>query len=206
MVFKKALIPAIKKTKGVIMSYDLMENNKVYLRGTITKEPEFSHEVFGEGFYELEMAVQRLSDHNDMIPITLSERLLDPKVFAVGNEVTVSGQFRSYNKVVDDKSRLMLTVFVREVLENDFVNLNHDAILPFRNLVLIAVKQYCFNRLVLRADKFYSTAGAELSRIKEIVDKWDDLEQNYEEQLMEFNGAAVTLDPESTYSLIYDAV
>ena len=102
------------------MSYDLMENNKVYLRGTITKEPEFSHEVFGEGFYELEMAVQRLSDHNDIIPITLSERLLDPKVFAVGNEVTISGQFRSYNKMVDEKSRLMLTVFVREVLENDY--------------------------------------------------------------------------------------
>lgn len=120
MVFKKALIPATKKTKGVIMSYDLMENNKVYLRGTITKEPEFSHEVFGEGFYELEMAVQRLSDHNDIIPITLSERLLDPKVFAVGNEVTISGQFRSYNKMVDEKSRLMLTVFVREVLENDY--------------------------------------------------------------------------------------
>lgn len=101
------------------MSYETLSNNKVYLRGTIIKGPEFSHEVFGEGFYELALSVQRLSDHCDVIPITVSERILDNDAFAVGNEVAIRGQFRSYNKLVDEKSKLMLTVFVREIIEND---------------------------------------------------------------------------------------
>lgn len=96
-----------------------MANNKVYLRGKVIKEPEFSHEVYGEGFYEMDLAVQRLSDHNDIIPVTVSERLLNENDFSLGTEISLKGQFRSYNKMVDDKSRLMLTVFVRELVEND---------------------------------------------------------------------------------------
>lgn len=101
------------------MSYELMANNKVYLRGKIVREPEFSHEVYGEGFYEMDLAVQRLSDHNDIIPVTVSERLLNDNDFSLGTELSLKGQFRSYNKMVDEKSRLMLTVFLRELVEND---------------------------------------------------------------------------------------
>ena len=101
------------------MSYELMANNKVYLRGKVIREPEFSHEVYGEGFYEMDLAVQRLSDHNDIVPVTVSERLLNENDFSLGTEISLKGQFRSYNKMVDDKSRLMLTVFVRELVEND---------------------------------------------------------------------------------------
>ena len=101
------------------MNYEMMENNKVFLMGTVASQATFSHEVFGEGFYELYLSVKRLSDHNDIIPITISERLLGKDDFAIGKEVAVRGQFRSYNKLVDDKSKLMLTVFVRELAEVD---------------------------------------------------------------------------------------
>lgn len=99
------------------MNYDLMNNNKVYLCGEVISEPVFSHEIYGEGFYELKLSVSRLSEHRDIIPITISERLLTEKDFSIGSKVAVKGQFRSYNKIFENKSKLMLTVFVREVVE-----------------------------------------------------------------------------------------
>ena len=107
------------------MNYELMENNKVFLMGKVVSAPEFSHEVFGEGFYELYLSVKRLSDHNDIIPITISERLLNDKDFNIGNTIAIKGQFRSYNKLVDDKSKLMLTVFARDIMPfDDTINPN----------------------------------------------------------------------------------
>ena len=93
--------------------------NKVFLTGEILSKPVYSHEMFGEGFFETTIAVKRLSDQVDVLPITISERLIAEKDIKVGDNVTLYGQFRSYNKIVDGKSRLMLTVFVREVLDYD---------------------------------------------------------------------------------------
>lgn len=101
------------------MNYEMMNNNKVFLLGKIETEPVFSHETFGEAFYEMLMRVPRLSEHNDLIPITVSEKLLLNNKFAVGNEVAIKGQFRSYNKLVDGSSKLVLTVFVREIIDVD---------------------------------------------------------------------------------------
>lgn len=98
------------------MNYEQMSNNKLMLTGTILDVPIFSHEVFGEGFYETKMQVKRLSEQVDILPITISERLIVEHDIKVGDTISVSGQFRSYNKMVDEKSRLMLTVFVREIL------------------------------------------------------------------------------------------
>ena len=92
----------------------LMNNNVVYLTGITVEEPTYSHQVFGEGFYETKIEVERLSGLKDVIPVTVSERLLEEGSFRKGGSVAVSGQFRSYNKIIDGKSRLMLTVFVRE--------------------------------------------------------------------------------------------
>ncbi|MFA5449362.1 MAG: single-stranded DNA-binding protein [Clostridia bacterium] len=97
----------------------LMNNNLVTLSGTITEEPRYSHQVFGEGFYESELKVSRLSEQSDYIPITVSDRLLQSASFSPGSAVSVTGQFRSYNKLLDGRSKLMLTVFVREVIEED---------------------------------------------------------------------------------------
>ena len=101
-----------------------LQNNSVTLSGTVVGEPTFSHEVYGEKFYEVTLSVKRLSGMEDFLPISISEHLLSDK-FRNSNNVSVSGQFRSYNKTVEDKSKLMLTVFVRDVNEyDDTVNPN----------------------------------------------------------------------------------
>lgn len=101
------------------MKYDFLNNNKVYLCGDIVSDPVFSHEIYGEGFYELKLSIPRLSDYKDIIPITISERLLHNKKIKIGNKIAVKGQFRSYNKVFEDKLKLVLSVFVRELVEPD---------------------------------------------------------------------------------------
>ena len=101
------------------MSYEQMQNNKVRLTGRIASEPQFSHEIMGEGFYDLTLAVKRLSGQEDLIPITISERLMEGESFETGNLIGVIGQLRSYNKYVENKSKLVLRVFVRELAEPD---------------------------------------------------------------------------------------
>lgn len=98
------------------MNYEQMSNNKLYLSGEIVSEPVFSHEIYGEGFYEMFLSVSRLSDQKDILPVTISERLITDHSIKKGSVIAVSGQFRSYNKIEDGKSRLMLTVFVREII------------------------------------------------------------------------------------------
>ena len=93
--------------------------NKVFLTGEIVSEPVYSHEMFGEDFYEMNFAVKRLSEQVDVLPLTVSERLISERALKVGDKVSLSGQFRSYNKIIDGKSKLMLTVFVREILDYD---------------------------------------------------------------------------------------
>lgn len=95
-----------------------MNNNRVYLRGKIKNEPVFSHEVFDEKFYEFSLLVPRLSESFDTIPVTISEKLIDKRI-KPNSVITIEGQFRSYNKQMDGKSKLVLTVFVRDVIEND---------------------------------------------------------------------------------------
>lgn len=98
------------------MNYSTEKNNKVYIYGEIVSEAVFSHEVYGEGFYEFYVKVMRLSGQADILPVTVSERIMTDGM-KVGGYICALGQFRSYNKVDGTKSRLMLTVFVRELLE-----------------------------------------------------------------------------------------
>lgn len=101
------------------MSYEQMQNNQVYLSGQIASAPEFSHEIMGEKFYDTTVSVERLSGQSDVIPITVSDRLMEGQNFEIGNLIGLIGQFRSYNKIVDGKSKLVLRVFVRELCECD---------------------------------------------------------------------------------------
>ncbi len=94
------------------------KNNKVFISGEILTEAEFSHEVYGEGFYEMSVLVKRLSGQCDVLPVTVSERLMADKNLKTGVKINAFGQFRSYNKLVDGKSKLMLTVFIREILSD----------------------------------------------------------------------------------------
>ncbi len=99
------------------MNYQAEKNNKVFISGEIVTEAEFSHEVYGEGFFEMCVLVKRLSGQGDILPVTISERLISDRDLKVGSIINALGQFRSYNKLVDGKSKLMLTVFVRELLD-----------------------------------------------------------------------------------------
>lgn len=95
------------------INYDT--NNVITLTGVITSEKEVSHEIYGEVFYRFNLEVQRLSGNADIIPVTVSERLDITSELAVGKKVKVDGQFRSYNNYVGEKSRLVLTVFAKEI-------------------------------------------------------------------------------------------
>lgn len=97
------------------MNYNTEKNNKVYLYGEIVSDAQFSHEVYGEGFYEFKVKVMRLSGQADILPVTVSERIMTEDM-KIGGYICALGQFRSYNKLEGGKSRLMLTVFVRELL------------------------------------------------------------------------------------------
>ena len=97
------------------MSEKGMENNKVSVIGTIVSDFTFSHAVFGEGFYLLDLSVSRLSEQADVIPLMISERLIDVTRDYRGCTIEAIGQFRSYNRHEGSKNRLVLSVFVREV-------------------------------------------------------------------------------------------
>ena len=93
----------------------MIENNKVTVIGEIAEGFTYSHEVYGEGFYMTSLKVNRLSDQVDMIPVMISERLLDVTQDYIGQTVEIIGQFRSYNYHEGPKNRLILSVFAREV-------------------------------------------------------------------------------------------
>lgn len=97
-------------------------NNQVIISGEVVSEFVFSHEVYGEGFYILELSVPRLSDAYDIIPLMISERLIDTSKDYRGCYMYASGQFRSYNRHEETKNRLVLSVFVRELTISDSQN------------------------------------------------------------------------------------
>ena len=97
------------------MSDKIIENNQVTIMGEVASGFTFSHEVFGEGFYMVDVLVKRLSDSEDRIPLMISERLIDVTKDYTGEFIMASGQFRSYNRHEEHKNRLVLSVFVREV-------------------------------------------------------------------------------------------
>lgn len=107
-----------------------INNNNITLVGVVEKEPEYSHEVLGEGFYVFMLKCSRTSGNKDTLPVMISDRLVDIREIKVGQVVTVSGQIRSFNRHIDDvKSKLILSVFAREfeVLAQD------PEELPFEN-------------------------------------------------------------------------
>ena len=101
------------------MNYEQLNNNTVTLSGEVIDDPKFSHEMFNEGFYEFNLKVMRLSDSFDIIPVTVSEKLMYDNNVKKGKMLTANGQFRSFNKLEDGKSKLMLTMFVRDLKEFD---------------------------------------------------------------------------------------
>ena len=99
------------------MDTNYLENNYLTLVGKVTGEKKFSHEIYGERFYIFNLEIPRLSGNEDIIPITVSERLIGENTLSERNKLLVKGQFRSYNSYENGKNRLILTVFAKDVLE-----------------------------------------------------------------------------------------
>jgi len=93
----------------------LLSTNKVYIEGIIVSELSFSHEMYGEGFYNFNVEVPRLSETADILPVTVSERLFASMDMSSGQKIKVEGQLRSYNKFIDGANRLILTIFARDI-------------------------------------------------------------------------------------------
>jgi single-stranded DNA-binding protein len=95
-----------------------MENtslNIIEIVGTISTELKFDHEYYGENFYTFDITTNRLSDTNDILPAIVSDRLIDVKELTVGTRISVSGQLRSYNVKENERLKLILKVFVRDI-------------------------------------------------------------------------------------------
>jgi len=94
---------------------NIIENNMVTISGKVVSDVEFSHEVYGEGFYSFVLEVPRLSESYDYIPVTISERLIVKEELSIGTMVEVEGQFRSYNSFNNQGNKLILVVFARDI-------------------------------------------------------------------------------------------
>lgn len=110
------------------MNTNYSENNHLILVGKIVSEKSYSHEIYGEKFYVFNLEVVRLSSTVDIIPITISERLLTGLDIEIGKKVTVEGQFRSYNNYENERNRLVLTVFAKEIKEVENEEVDKDEI------------------------------------------------------------------------------
>ncbi|SHK13448.1 Single-stranded DNA-binding protein [Paramaledivibacter caminithermalis DSM 15212] len=103
----------------------VFENNSAIVIGIPCSDLEFSHEVYGEGFYVFKLRIPRLSNYEDVLPITISERLISNLNFQNQKVFKVEGQLRSYNKVVNGSNRLILTIFARDISEEDKNNITN---------------------------------------------------------------------------------
>lgn len=92
-----------------------LQTNTAVISGVVYSEMVFSHEVYGEGFYNFSVSVPRLSEVSDIIPVTISDRLVSPELLKTGDKIEITGQFRSYNNYMDTGNRLMLTLFARDI-------------------------------------------------------------------------------------------
>ena len=120
------------------METNFADNNHIILVGKITDEKKFSHEIYGEKFYTFDLSVPRLSGNADIIPVTISERLFKDEDLVVDKKVKITGQFRSYNSYENEKNKLILTVFAKDI-----------EFLPNQDEEIIASKDLVSNEVVL---------------------------------------------------------
>ncbi|MCK9217680.1 MAG: single-stranded DNA-binding protein [Firmicutes bacterium] len=98
---------------------NVISNNVVTVHGIIKENPIFSHEMYGEKFYNTKLVVPRLSEISDVLPVTISERLILGIDIEKGTKMFIEGQLRSYNKYLDGSNRLILTIFARNITQSE---------------------------------------------------------------------------------------
>ena len=114
------------------METNFADNNHITLVGKITDEKKFSHEIYGEKFYTFDLSVPRLSGNADIIPVTISERLFKDEDLVVDKKVKITGQFRSYNSYENERNRLILTVFAKDI---EFLPNQEEEVVASKDLI-----------------------------------------------------------------------
>lgn len=89
--------------------------NQATVKGMIDSDFTFSHQIYGEGFYFIDVLVKRRSDIADRIPVMISDHMIDVETSQKGKYIEIQGQFRSYNRLINNRSRLILSVYARKV-------------------------------------------------------------------------------------------
>ena len=109
------------------MDTNYLENNYLTLVGKVSSEKKLSHEIYGERFYSFDLNIPRLSGSADVIPVTASERLFTDEMLEMGTKLMIKGQFRSYNSYENEKNRLILTVFAKDMQKVEDEKENEEA-------------------------------------------------------------------------------
>ncbi|MCL2354923.1 MAG: single-stranded DNA-binding protein [Oscillospiraceae bacterium] len=143
------------------MSTNYAENNYLVLVGKVTSDKKFSHEIYGESFYVFNLEIPRLSGNEDIIPVTISERIIANFNLSIGSKVFVEGQFRSYNSYENERNRLVLTVFAKDIKE--YIEEAEDENEESKNKTLneVVLKGYVCKKPIYRKTPF----GREISDI-----------------------------------------
>ena len=96
------------------------ENNAAMVAGVVATEPK-KYDCCGEMFYAFDLSVMRMSGAIDLIPVNMPVVLCDELNF--GDRISLVGQVRTYNRVVDGKSRLFVVFFALETADyTDYIN------------------------------------------------------------------------------------
>ena len=142
------------------MDTNYSDNNHLILVGKVTSEKRFSHEIYGEKFYIFDMEVPRLSDTTDTIPVTASEWIINDDLLAIGNKLIIKGQFRSYNSYENERNKLILTVFAKDLMSEEDVNEEEKEIIQ-KNSNEVTLIGYICKKPIYRQTPF----GREISDI-----------------------------------------
>ena len=100
------------------------QTNMATVIGKIVTKPTISHQIEGENFLDFMVEVERLSKTKDIIPVTISERILGDGNYQIGDRVLLSGQYRSHNKSIDEKNKLILHLFAKDIENTDKMEMN----------------------------------------------------------------------------------
>ena len=102
--------------------------NRVELRGTTSEPPHFSHESRGERFYQFPLEIGRLSGASDIVNIMARESLICELELIGKTKLSVTGELRSFNNKSAVGSRLIISVFAREIFFDDGEDINSIAL------------------------------------------------------------------------------
>ena len=91
--------------------------NQALLRGTAAEAPVYSHTNHGMEYEAFPLMVRRLSGAEDRVNVIVSRALLQQHPVQAGQEVEIEGEVRSFNNKSGKGSRLVITLYARQLRE-----------------------------------------------------------------------------------------